>query len=130
MRKYFERLERNRYLPGGSDGHGYDGWLTTSLTNLELVIKDPKLLSLVVSAATGAGKSLLGKVLNTVSGLGGVLLRDLNSNAEGRDEQTGPYQVPLAVDLPEYRRTGPFDFIKDTANAVNSDGSRKYHLDQ
>lgn len=129
MRKYFERLERNRYLPGGSDGHGYDGWLTTSLTNLELVIKDPKLLSLIVSAATGAGKSLLGKVLNTVSGLGGVLLRDLNSNAEGRDEQTGPYQVPLAVDLPEYRRTGPFDFIKDTVNAVNSDGSRKYHLD-
>lgn len=129
MRDYFIKLERNRYLPRGTDGHGFDGWLMTSLTNLELVIKDPKLLSLVVAAATGAGKSLLGKVVDTVTGLGAVLLRDLNSNSDGRDQRTGPYQVPLAVKVPEYKRTGPRDFIMDTMNAVNEDGSRKYHLD-
>ena len=129
MRKYFERFERNQYLPGGSDGHGYQGWLSTSLTNLELVLTDPKLLTVIVSAATGAGSGLLGKVIDTVTGLGGILLRDLNSNASDRDQRTGAYQVPIAVDTPDYKRSGPRQFILDTARAVNSDGSRKYHLD-
>jgi hypothetical protein len=39
------------------------------------------------------------------------------------------YQVPIAVDIPLYRRTGPRDFIVKVMNAVNSDGSRKYLLD-
>lgn len=129
MRKYFEKLERNRYLPSSLSGHGYDGWLTTSLTQLTLVVEDQKLLSLVIAAATAAGKSLIGKLLTTVTGLGEVLLRDLNTDAKGRDQETGPYQVPLAVDVPDYRRTGPRDFIVDTQKATNSDGSRKYHLD-
>ena len=129
MRKYFERLERNRYLPSSLTGHGYDGWLTTSLTQLTLVLEDQKLLSLVIAAATAAGKALLGKIINTVSGLGEVLTRDLNNDSETRDQDAGPYQVPLAVDVPEYKRTGPREFILDTANAVNSDGSRNYHLD-
>ena len=129
MRKYFERLERNRYLPSSLTGHGYDGWLTTSLTQLTLILEDQKLLSLVIAAATAAGKALLGKIINTVSGLGEVLTRDLNNDSETRDQDAGPYQVPLAVDVPEYKRTGPREFILDTANAVNSDGSRKYHLD-
>ncbi|KAJ5116272.1 Glucose-methanol-choline oxidoreductase [Penicillium angulare] len=129
MRGYFERLERNRYLPSSLVGHGFDGWLTTSLTDLRLVIEDQKLLSLILAGATAAGQGLLGKVIDTVTGLAGVLLRDLNNGLPGRDYQTGPFQVPLAVDVPEYKRTGPRDFVLQTVNAVNDDGSRMYHLD-
>ncbi|KAJ5288688.1 hypothetical protein N7478_001718 [Penicillium angulare] len=129
MRGYFERLERNRYLPSSIVGHGFDGWLTTSLTDLRLVIEDQKLLSLILAGATAAGQGLLGKVIDTVTGLAGVLLRDLNNGLPGRDYQTGPFQVPLAVDVPEYKRTGPRDFLLQTVNAVNDDGSRMYHLD-
>lgn len=129
MRGYFEKLERNRYIPSGLIGHGFDGWLTTSLTDLRLVIEDQKLLSLILAGATAAGQNLLGKVIDTVTGLAGVLLRDLNNASPGRDYETGPFQVPLAVDVPDYKRTGPQDFVRDTANAVNDDGSRKYHLD-
>lgn len=129
MRGYFEKLERNRYLPSSLVGHGFDGWLETSLTDLRLVIEDQKLLSLIIAAGTAAGKSLVGKVLDTVTGLGEVLLRDLNDPSPNRDYQTGPYQVPLAVEVPEYKRTGPQNFVKRTATAVNADGSRKYHLD-
>ena len=129
MRGYFEKLERNRYLPSSLVGHGFDGWLTTSLTDLRLVIEDQKLLSLIIAAGTAAGKSLVGKVLDTVTGLGEVLLRDLNDPSPLRDYEEGPYQVPLAVDVPEYKRTGPQDFVKKTASALNADGSRKYHLD-
>lgn len=52
MRTYYEKLERNRYLPSSIVGHGYDGWLGTALTDLSLVIKDQKLLSLILSGAT------------------------------------------------------------------------------
>ncbi|PKY08322.1 FAD/NAD(P)-binding domain-containing protein [Aspergillus campestris IBT 28561] len=129
MRNYFKRLERNRYMPSSLMGHGFDGWLTTSLTNLQLVIEDAKILSLILAGATAAGKTILGKAITTVAGLAGVLLRDLNNPFPTRDFETGPYQVPLAVDVPEYKRTGPRDFLMDTANARNDDGSRKYHLD-
>ncbi|KAJ5623074.1 hypothetical protein N7490_011679 [Penicillium lividum] len=129
MRGYFEKLERNRYLPSSIVGHGFDGWLTTSLTDLRLVIEDQKLLSLILAGATAAGTSLLGKIIDTVTGLAGVLLRDMNNAGPLHDYQTGPFQVPLAVDVPEYKRTGPRDFLLQTVNAVNDDGSRKYHLD-
>lgn len=125
MQKYFEKLERNRYLPSSILGHGYTGWLGTALTSLTIVVEDLKLLSLVVSAATAMGKSLLGILINTVAGLGQVLLRDLNAPGQVRKE--GLYQVPLA--MADSTRNGPRNFILDTASATNSDGSRKYHLD-
>lgn len=125
MRTYFEKLERNGYLPSSVVGHGYTGWLGTALTDLSLVVEDQKLLSLIIAAATAMGKSLLGLLVSTVAGLGQVLLRDLN--APGQVEQTGLYQVPLA--MAASTRNGPRNFVLDTANATNPDGSRKYHLD-
>lgn len=125
MRTYFEGIEKNEYLPSSIVGHGYRGWLVTSLTSLSLVVEDQKLLSLIISAATAAGKSLLSSVLSTVTGLAHILTEDLN--APGETSNTGLYQVPLSMN--NSVRGGPRDFILDTANAVNSDGSRKYHLD-
>ncbi|KAH1327650.1 hypothetical protein KXV58_004874 [Aspergillus fumigatus] len=129
MRGYFTRLERNRYLPSSLAGHVFDGWLTTSLTQLTLVLEDQKLLSLVIAAATAVGKSLLGMIITTVTGLGEILLRDINNPLPTRDQETGLFQIPIAVDVPEYKRTGPRDFLMKTVNSVNKDGSRKYHLD-
>ncbi|TQN65553.1 Oxygen-dependent choline dehydrogenase [Colletotrichum shisoi] len=114
MRSYFQKLERNMYLPSSIVGHGYSGWLGTSLTSLSLVVEDQKLLSLIVAAASAMGKSLLGFLLNTVAGLGQVLLRDIN--APGQTSETGLYQVPLA--MTDSIRGGPRDLILDTANAV------------
>ncbi|KAL4810250.1 hypothetical protein BDV18DRAFT_166678 [Aspergillus unguis] len=114
MRGYFKKLEDNRYLPSDIVSHGYGGWLQTSLTQLSLVLEDPKLLSLVIAAGTAAGKSLVGKVINTVTGLAGILARDLNNGSPLRDQDEGLFQVPLAVKLPDYKRTGPRDFLMDT----------------
>ncbi|KAF5027002.1 hypothetical protein F66182_877 [Fusarium sp. NRRL 66182] len=125
MRSYFKKLERNRYLPSSIVGHGYKGWLGLELTSLSLVVEDLKLLSMIISAASAMGKNLIGFVLNTVLGLGQVLLRDIN--APGQASKTGLYQVPLS--MTENVRGGPRDFILNTAKAVNKDGSRKYHLD-
>ncbi|KAH7125891.1 hypothetical protein EDB81DRAFT_201828 [Dactylonectria macrodidyma] len=125
MRSYFKKLEKNMYLPSSIIGHGYTGWLGLSLTSLSLVVEDQKLLSHIISAASAMGKSLLGLLLNTVVGLGQVLLRDIN--APGQTSKAGLYQVPLA--MTNSVRGGHRDFLLNTANAVNSDGSRKYNLD-
>ncbi|KAL2817614.1 hypothetical protein BJX63DRAFT_419555 [Aspergillus granulosus] len=122
MRNYFKRLEDNRYAPSDIVSHGFGGWLQTSLTQLTLVIEDLKLLSLVIAAGTAMGQNLVGKILNTVTGLTDILLRDLNTGAPWRDQREGLFQVPLAVKVPEYRRTGPRDFLLDTIK-------EGYHLD-
>jgi choline dehydrogenase len=56
MRSYFEKLERNQYLPNSVIGHGFSGWLHTTLTPATLIIEDQKLLSIVLSAASAMGK--------------------------------------------------------------------------
>lgn len=129
MRKYFLRLEKNRYLPSSIVGHGLSGWLETSLTDLTLIVQDLKVVSLVLAAATGMGKTLLGSLLTTVTGLGQVLLRDYNNPSASRDSAEGMWQVPLAMKIPEYKRAGPVDLLHEVINAKNSDGSPKYQLD-
>ena len=129
MRKYYQKLEKNRYLPSSIAGHGFNGWLETSLTELTLIAQDFKVLSLVLAAATGMGKGLIGSLLTTVTGLTQVLLRDYNNPSASRDSQEGLWQVPIAVKIPEYKRAGPVDFLNEVINARNQDGSRKYHLD-
>lgn len=78
MRQYFKKLEKATYLPNSIIGHGFDGWLQTSLTELTLIVQDLKVVSLVLAAATAMGQSLLASLVTTVTGLGEVLLRDIN----------------------------------------------------
>lgn len=68
-------------------------------------------------------------LLNTVTSLGNALLSDLNNDDRDRDQKTDVYQIPLAIDAETSKRSSPRGFILETANAVNADGTRKYHLD-
>lgn len=126
MTKYWQTVESNRYLPSSVVGHGYTGWLTTSVTSLTLVLQDSKFLALVASAITASGgKGLLGTLLSTVTSVVSALVLDLN--APGQNSIEGLYQVPLA--MKDGVRSSPRDFILNTATATNADGSRKYFLD-
>ncbi|KAK6088561.1 alcohol dehydrogenase [Seiridium cupressi] len=126
MRKYFQRLENAEYLPNGVVGHGFSGWLTTTVTYLGFALQDLKLLSIIVSAAIALGEDLGGVILTTIEGLLQVLALDINADFSGRDEQEGLYQVPIAVN--QGVRNGPREFVLDTANAKLSNGERKYQL--
>lgn len=129
MRLYFQRLESARYLPSSIVGHGFGGWLETSLTELTLIVQDFKVLSLVLAAASGMGQTLIGTLLTTVTGLAQVLLRDINHPGPFRDSEEGLWQVPLAMKVPDYKRAGPVDLLNKVINARNADGSRRYQLD-
>lgn len=74
-------------------------------------------------------QNILASLLTTVTGLAQILISDINADTTTRDQTQGLYQVPLSVDAATSKRSGPRDFILQVANAVNSDGSRKYHLD-
>jgi choline dehydrogenase len=89
MRKFYEHLERSRYLPSSIAGHGFKGWLETSLTDLTLIVQDLKVISLVLAAGAGMGRNILQSLLTTVGGLGQVLLRDLNDPSLSRDSAEG-----------------------------------------
>ncbi|KAF9472901.1 alcohol dehydrogenase [Pholiota conissans] len=116
MRQYWIKLENNQYLiPGASSGHGFGGWLDVSRTDLQLVLKDMKLISMIQGAGTALGQGLLGDLLSTDTGLAQVLTADLNSDAPGRDASTGLFQFQWQ------------NHILSTANALN-DGSRKFRL--
>jgi choline dehydrogenase len=128
MRQYFQRLEKCSYLPNSVVGHGFSGWLSTSLTDLSLVVEDNKLLKIVLNAITSMGQGgPLTSLINSVTGLAGALLMDLNAATPSRDSTQGVYQIPIAT--ANGARSGPRQFILDTAGAVNPDGSKKYHLD-
>ena len=130
MRKYFEKLEKCNYVQsvvGG--GHGYSGWLQTTLTPLVLIVEDLKVASVAISYATALGKGLLGGLLNTVTGLSSVLALDINNDSPERDTTTELYQVPMSVDSDDFTRSSARDFVYDTATATNSDGSKMYKLD-
>ena len=121
MRQFFQRLERNEYLPSGTAGHGFAGWLSTGLTSLGLILKDQKIVSWVIAAAAAMGDKL------TMSGIPTALGRDINSADPGRDSEVGLFQFPMPVAGP--KRNGARDFIVATQNAVNADGTKKYRLD-
>lgn len=127
MRQYFQRLENCTYL-GDLTGHGFGGWLSTSLASLTLVLEDLKLLRIVLNAVSSMSQGgLLTSLITSVTGLASVLLTDLNNNWPLRDSTQGVYQMPIAAN--DGVRSNPRNFILNTANAQNPDGSRKYHLD-
>jgi choline dehydrogenase len=122
MRKYFERLENNNYLLPLVPGHGYDGWLSDEQAPLDLVLKDPQLLSMVLGGAFA-----LGNQTNAVFNLATVLAADANRDSKSRDTEPGYYQIPIATN--DNKRNGPRDFLIRVRDAKNEDGSKKYPLD-
>ncbi|PIG69590.1 hypothetical protein AARAC_002701 [Aspergillus arachidicola] len=119
MRRYFERLERCEYLPHGTPGHGFTGWLGTNRADLKLALGDFKILSIITAATTAMGHKIFGLIPDSVSQLLGLLFRDLNSADPQRDMTESIYQLPLATS--HGKRNGPREYLVDTA--------KKYPLD-
>lgn len=122
MRKYFERMEKNQYLPPGAKGHGYNGWLSDETAPVDLVLKDPELLSMLLGGAFA-----LGNKTNSVFNLATLLAADANADSKSRDTNPGYYQIPIASD--GGKRNGPREFLVSVRDAKNPDGSKKYPLD-
>jgi choline dehydrogenase len=125
FQRYFEEIEHCDYLPNSIVGHGFHGWFWTQLTSLVTAVQDLKVVSIIVSAASASGMSLIGILYQTVAGLAKILSKDIN--APGRTITTGPYQMPLSMS--NSTRGGARDRILQVATATGDNGNRLYHLD-
>ncbi|MER5886388.1 GMC family oxidoreductase [Streptomyces sp. NPDC001941] len=121
MRGYFERIERCGYrerprlLPRGpllsalarslpfvseryvnKSRHGWDGWLPTTLADPALVIEDPQLLKVILSAAESGLAGFLGRPLSPLEGFGSLV--DPNDWRVQTRSLEGLWQIPLSTD--------------------------------
>ncbi|KAK6352194.1 hypothetical protein TWF730_009024 [Orbilia blumenaviensis] len=127
MKQYFERIEKVNYDPNSIVGHGRDGWLWTERPAVSLALGDGKFVAQLLSAASATGQGIIGTIFNSVANLVKILLADMNSGLPGRDSREGLFQIPLA--RRNGARNGPRDFVVETRDAKNPDGSKKYKLD-
>jgi choline dehydrogenase len=116
MQRYFQRLERCEYRPfqrllhrllGWSpSGHGFDGWLPTTLADPKLVIGDKQIAEIIIDSARYA----LGHTRSRLSSWVSRLLQTLFTRADPNDWRSvkhlrvGVRKVPLSVT--GRRRTG------------------------
>lgn len=122
--RLFREMEHCNYLPNTVVGHGFTGWLWTELTSLATAVQDLKVVSLIVSAASAMGESLVGVLVDTVAGLAEILVKDIN--APGPTITSGPYQIPLS--MKNSTRHGVRERVLQVANAVDENGNRMYIL--
>lgn len=106
MRRYMEILEDCRYVTPGTKqaaGHGFGGWLPTSMADTTLAKTDLKLQNIILGAA------------KTFSNFFGVLelfrllRRDLNAYTPERDKTEGLFTIPMHTD--GQKRVGPREYI-------------------
>lgn len=119
MRKYFERLERCTYrrkwvvtllAPLGRlfdvfdlRGHGFDGWLPTSIVKPGLLAKDRQLIRAVKSAAEKELSRLLGEPLKAWQRLSRRWFDPNIATAQRKGALLGLWLIPLAIGS-AYRR--------------------------
>ena len=114
MRKYFERIEQCQYVEQPIDKnnptrHGFNGWLTTEITDPAMFAKDSNMQRILLSAAREAGDK---------SKFDAYLRRELDPNSwvVNSNDAEGFYNLPQATR--NGRRHGPRDLIRETAAAL------------
>lgn len=123
MRQNFMDLERNEYLPRGTPGHGFDGYISSIQNNISYVLDRDG----VSDTARSAVRLTQGKNVTTDAQLAKVLRHDMNRVSPDPYLNPGAHQLPAAVTA-QYHRSGTRNYVVDTLNARNSDGSKKYPL--
>ncbi|KAK4159897.1 putative GMC oxidoreductase [Cladorrhinum sp. PSN259] len=119
MRTIFTNIERNHYLPSGTPGHGFNGYFDTQMANASTWVGQNDMVSVMAKASNALGQNPANIVNN--------LLGDINALGATRDQKQGVFGSAIHVDE-NWRRFSSRDLVKDTANALNSSGKKKYPL--
>lgn len=123
MRKHFIDLENNGYLPPGTSGHGFDGYISSMQNNLTYVLNRPG----IVDIAREGIRIIDGIEVEDDQELIELLQRDNNRDDPTRFHQPAFCQNPVHVDA-NRQRSGARNYVAETLEARNKDGSKKYPL--
>jgi choline dehydrogenase len=107
IRRHFINIERNEWLPRGTPGHGFDGWLKINSRNNSWTDEPNNVLRIMHGLANATGQD--------TNNIPELVIRDVNGAEPDRDQQTGFYGMSLHMDS-QGRRSGPSSYIRDTLN--------------
>ncbi|KAF4535039.1 Choline dehydrogenase [Lasiodiplodia theobromae] len=119
MHRLFQRLERNHYLPNGTEGHGFSGYLGQSQPNPAVVEQQPQFSEVLESLAAELGHN---------EPVEELLRGDVNSADPQRDTTQGLYGFAQHIDA-QGRRSDARTRVYTVSTATNPDGSKKFPLD-
>lgn len=157
MRQYFQKIEHLEYKVGSKKGHGTNGYIDVTVDPIGVAAQDIKFTAALMGAAKAFGVdteelyAVVNSTLATVNAKGtvdpysellpldvskpiadalnSILFQDINAVDPERDQKKVFAQLPVHMDNLHYRRSSPRDYVYDTVNAKNKDGSKKYKLD-
>ncbi|KAL5591117.1 hypothetical protein FOBRF1_014674 [Fusarium oxysporum] len=119
MRDLFVKLEKNQYLPPGTPGHGFDGYLRTIMGNGSVFLASPQATEILGSMAIEAGQN--------AADLPELLASDPNQLDPERDQKTGLSGLPFHANT-TWGRYSSRERVRDTLAAADGKGNRKYPL--
>jgi choline dehydrogenase len=119
MRDIFKRIENNHYLPPGTPGHGFRGYLDTNQGNVSIWDNQTDMLSVLSTISANLGQSPSQILSNLVA--------DVNSASPSRDQSQGVFGSTLHVDTSN-RRFSSRDYILSTKSATKPNGQPRYPL--
>ncbi|KAK5659848.1 hypothetical protein OQA88_13311 [Cercophora sp. LCS_1] len=119
MRQIFERIEKNLYLPPGTPGHGFNGYLKINGNDGSIWDNNPELVETL--------KPMVASVGDNPAQILPMFTRDLNNNSPNRDTTQGLFGLPFHVNQ-TWGRFSARNIILDTLNAKKPNGSPKYRL--
>ncbi|KAH6656625.1 hypothetical protein BKA67DRAFT_654950 [Truncatella angustata] len=111
MRKYFVKMEQNQYLPSGTPGHGFDGWVSTTIGDVSWTngTSDIKTMDQEVVKAAGQDPANIHELAS----------KDMNAFDPNRDQDTGIFSLASHANT-QGIRTGTNSYLKATlADAAN-----------
>ncbi|KAH4056502.1 hypothetical protein HBH98_035410 [Parastagonospora nodorum] len=119
MRRIFERIEHNNYLPANTSGHGFNGWLQTNVADAKAYAA-----STIRNGVFQAALKMIGWNPDLVLD---YLISDGNYLGPTRDQDQGLWGLPFHV-TKNWKRFSPRDYILETLNVTSDNGSPKYPL--
>jgi choline dehydrogenase len=119
MRRIFQKIEHNNYLPANTTGHGFTGWLQTNVADAAAYAAGTLRLSVFQAALKIIGWNS-DAVLDYITGDGNYL-------SPTRDQTEGLWGLPFHV-TPNWKRFSPRDYILETLNVTTANGTQKYPL--
>lgn len=109
MRQIFQRIERNHFLPPGTPGHGFAGYLDTNGNNGTTYVDNPGLTDVL--------KSMVASVGDNPDQVLSLIQRDINNVSPSRDQTQGLFGLPYHASE-FWRRFSARDIVLSTLSAA------------
>ncbi|KAG5757947.1 hypothetical protein H9Q72_013910 [Fusarium xylarioides] len=113
MRRHLMNIENCTYVPEGTPGHGFDGYLVNDQSNATVNIGSPNVANFFFQMF----RETEGIHVQDPAEMTELLLRDINGPDPGRYENGRMYSTPVAIDPSTAARSGAGIYINRVIDA-------------